>query len=311
MEIPEEIEHIIAHGANGIGLFRTEFLYLRKDQPLPTEEEQFKVYSQVAKRVAPASVIFRTLDLGGDKFISTLHTSQENNPFLGLRAIRLCLENPEIFKTQLRALLRASIFGNVKIMFPMVSGIEEVRKAKKILFDVQEDLQKKGIRFNKKIEIGIMIEIPSAALTADILAREVNFFSLGTNDLIQYTIAVDRINEKVAYLYEPLHPSIIRLIKTVVDAAHTEGKWVGICGEMAGDPIFAIILIGLGLDELSMSAVAIPEVKKIIRNIRLSDAKEMVEEIFTKTTPREIRNTVLRRFKHILTQTRLPISLQV
>lgn len=307
VELPEEVDHVISHGADGIGLFRTEFLYLRKDKLLPTEEEQYEVYSQMVKKVHPTSVIFRTLDLGGDKFSSSLNLSRELNPFLGLRAIRLCLEHPQIFKTQLRALLRASVHGNLKIMFPMISGIEEVRAAKKFLKDVQKDLQDEGIEFDKNIEVGIMIEIPSAAITADILAKESSFFSLGTNDLIQYTIAVDRVNEKVAYLYEPLHPAIIRLIKMVVDAAHTEGKWVGICGEMASDPVFAIILIGLGLDELSMSALTIPEIKKIIRNIRLSDAKEVVEEIFTKTNAKDIRNTVQRRFKHILSQIRMPI----
>lgn len=294
IELAEEVDHVLRHGAEGIGLFRTEFIYLDKER-MPTEEEQFTLYKRVVEKMNPRPVIFRTLDLGGDKFLSSIPISQELNPFLGLRAIRLCLEYPDMFRQQLRAMLRASAFGSAKIMFPLVSGIKEVRAARRILEEVKQELADQGIPFDKNIQIGIMIEIPSAAIIADLLAQEVDFFSIGTNDLIQYTLAVDRVNEKVAYLYDPLHPAILRLIQEIVDAGHRHSIWVSLCGEMAGDPAIATILLGLGLDELSMGAVAIPEVKKTIRGIRLADAKELLNQIMTQSSMQDVRELVIQR----------------
>jgi phosphotransferase system enzyme I (PtsI) len=294
IEIPEEIELIKKHGADGIGLYRTEFLYLDRDG-FPSEEEQMEAYSRVASAMKPLPVIIRTLDLGGDKF-SGLTASPELNPFLGLRAIRFCLDRVDVFKQQLRAILRASVYGNLKIMFPMISGVEELRQAKRTLEEVKSELRDKGIPFNEEMEVGIMIEIPSAAISADILAKEVDFFSIGTNDLIQYALAVDRGNEKVAYLYDPLHPGVLRLIRQTIEAAHREGKWVGMCGEMAGDPLFSMILIGLGLDEFSVSGVAIPEIKEIIRSIDLVEARALAREALKLTSSEEIRNIVSKKF---------------
>jgi phosphotransferase system enzyme I (PtsI) len=262
---------------------------------MPSEEEQFRVYKHVVEKMNPYPVVFRTLDLGGDKFLSSVPISQELNPFLGLRAIRLCLEYPDMFRQQLRAVLSASAFGSAKILFPMVSGVAEVRAAKRIVEDVKQELADQSVPFDKNIQIGIMIEIPSAAVIADLLAREVDFFSIGTNDLIQYTLAVDRVNEKVAYLYDPLHPAVLRLIREIVDAAHRHGIWVSLCGEMAGDPGIATILLGLGIDELSMGAVAIPEVKKTIRSIRLADAKELIHQIMTQSSMQDVRELVNQR----------------
>ncbi|MBN1899727.1 phosphoenolpyruvate--protein phosphotransferase [Candidatus Sumerlaeota bacterium] len=290
IEIPGEVEHVKQHGADGIGLFRTEFFYLNRAR-FPDENEQYRVYREVLEAVHPKTVIFRTLDIGGDKFISGLRF-KELNPFMGLRAIRLGLANPDMFKVQLRAILRASAAGNAKLMFPMVSCLEEVREVKKLLEEVKEDLDKERIPFQSDIELGIMVEIPSAAVTADILSREVNFFSIGTNDLIQYTLAVDRVNENVAYLYEPYHPAILRLIRDIIIAGHKNSVWVGLCGEMASDPITAIILLGLGIDELSMGPVAIPEVKRVIRHIRLSDAKRLANEILQMNAATEIKRYV-------------------
>ncbi|MFH0794111.1 MAG: phosphoenolpyruvate--protein phosphotransferase [bacterium] len=279
IELPKEVEQVKRYGADGIGLFRTEFIYLDRAH-LPTEEEQYEVYSGVLTAMSPKSVIFRTLDLGGDKFISPVPLGRELNPFLGLRAIRLCLEYPDVFRTQLRAILRASSLGNAKIMFPMVSSVREVQAAKALLEETKTDLKKEDKPFDDNLEVGIMIEIPAAAVAADLLAPEVDFFSIGTNDLIQYTIAVDRVNEKVAHLYEPLHPSILRLIRNVANAAHQAGIWVGLCGEMAADPVTAIILVGIGIDELSVGPVAIPELKSVIRGLRLSETKELVGDVF-------------------------------
>jgi phosphotransferase system enzyme I (PtsI) len=294
IELPSEIGHVKHHGADGIGLFRTEFIYLDKDH-LPTEEEQFDVYREVASSVRPKPVIFRTLDLGGDKFLSAIPLSKELN-ILGLRAIRLCLAYPDMFRQQLRAMLRASANGFVKIMFPFVTALEELLEAKKILADVMRDLKKRRVPFDAHIEVGIMIEIPSAALIADRLAKEVNFFSIGTNDLIQYTLAVDRVNERVAHLYEPLHPGVLRLIKSVVDAGHAERIWVGVCGEMAADPVIATILLGLGVDELSMGPVSIPEVKKVIRSIRMDDARRLASVILSQENIADIKKIVHAEF---------------
>ena len=288
IELPEDVPAVLAHGAEGIGLYRTEFFYMnRKD--LPTEDEHYEAYKMVAEKVKPHSVIIRTLDLGGDKFLSLLQVPGEMNPFLGWRAIRFCLERVDIFKVQLRAILRASSLNNVKVMFPMISGVEEVIRAREILEESKEELRKRGVKFDEKIEVGAMIEIPSAALTADIIAKHVDFFSIGTNDLIQYSLAVDRVNQKVAYLYEPRHPAILRLIKQIITAGHNENIWVGMCGEMAGEPSLAIILLGMGLDEFSTSVVAIPEIKKVIRSIRLADARELAEEVLTYTNTAKIR----------------------
>ena len=299
IELPEEIPSVLRHGADGIGLYRSEFFYINRTD-LPTEEEQFKAYKEVAKKMAPRPVIIRTLDLGGDKFLSQLEIPREMNPFMGWRAIRFCLARPDVFKVQLRAILRASAYGSLKIMYPMISGVEELRQANTILKEVKDRLRKERIPFAKDIKVGAMIEIPSAALTSDILARETDFFSIGTNDLIQYALAVDRVNEKIAYLYEPAHPAILRLIKYVIDSGHKEGIWVGMCGEMAGDPALVLILLGLGLDEFSTSPILLPEIKKIIRAFKLQDAKKMAEKALTFQTGVEVENFARRRLKEIL-----------
>lgn len=259
----EEVDVALKYGADGIGLFRTEFLFMNRETA-PTEEEQFEVYKYVLQKMEGRPVIIRTLDVGGDKKIPYIDVGTEMNPFLGLRAIRLCFERLDLFKTQLKALLRASTYGNLKIMFPMISKVDEIKRAKEILEDVKAELKKAGQRFSDKIEIGIMIEVPSAAIISDLLAKEVDFFSIGTNDLIQYTLAVDRMNEKVSNIYEPSHPAVLRLIKMVIDNAHKEGKWVGMCGEMASDISMIPLLIDYGIDELSMSAPSVLKVKKEI-----------------------------------------------
>jgi phosphoenolpyruvate-protein phosphotransferase (PTS system enzyme I) len=278
IEVPEETESVLAHGADGIGLYRSEFLFLRPDG-LPTEDVQYEAYSRVLSGSGGKSVTIRTLDLGGDKTISGLPGIDEANPILGWRAIRFCLSQPDMFLVQLRAILRASVHGNLQIMFPMISGLEELEKALSILDQAKDSLRSAGEEYDENIPVGIMIETPSAAMTSDILARHVDFFSIGTNDLIQYTIAVDRGNERIAYLYEPFHPGVIRLIKVVIDHAHAAGIPVSMCGEMAGDPVATVILLGLGLDVFSMSAFTIPEVKKIIRTVSLWDAEELVGTI--------------------------------
>jgi len=299
MELPEEIPSVIKHGADGIGLYRSEFFYINRSD-LPTEEEQYNAYKEVASNMAPKFVIIRTLDLGGDKFLSQLEIPREMNPFMGWRAIRFCLARPEIFKVQLRAILRASVHGKLKIMYPMISGIEELKQANAILEEAKEELRKKKTRFDKDIKVGAMIEIPSAALTSDILAKEVDFFSIGTNDLIQYALAVDRVNEKIAYLYEPAHPAVLRLIKNVIDNGHEEGIWVGMCGEMAGDPALSLILLGLGLDEFSTSPILLPEIKKIIRAFKLSDAKKMAKKALTLETGKEVEDFARNELKKVL-----------
>lgn len=287
IEFPEEVPSAIQHGAEGIGLYRTEFFYLNRTD-LPTEEEHFKAYRKVTEEFVAHPVIIRTLDLGGDKFGSQFEIPREMNPFLGWRAIRFCLERLDIFKVQLRAILRASYYGRIKMMFPLISAVEELRKAKKVMEEVKTDLKKRKVPFDENIKVGVMIETPSAAMTADILAREADFFSIGTNDLIQYALAVDRINEKIAYLYNPGHLAIIRLIKQTVDAAHQRNIRVGMCGEMAGDPNFAPLLLGLELDELSMSSVAIPEVKKVIRSSTLKEGRALLEKVLKFSTGEEV-----------------------
>ncbi len=299
IELQEEVSSVIAHGAEGIGLYRTEYFYMnRKD--LPTEDEQFKAYSSVAKKVKPYTVIIRTLDLGGDKFLSQLEIPQEMNPFMGWRAIRFCLARPDIFRTQLRAILRASAFGKLKMMYPMISGLEELRQANVILEEARKSLRKEGVPFDEKMEVGAMIEVPSAALTADILAREADFFSIGTNDLIQYSLAVDRVNEKIAYLYEPTHPAVLLLINRVIDAGHKAGIWVGMCGEMSGDIVMTLILLGFGLDEFSTSPIAIPEIKRIIRSVTMEQAREIAEQALTLSTGKEVERFAKRKLKEIV-----------
>ena len=287
IELPDELNSVIAHGARGIGLYRTEYFYMNR-MDLPSEDEHFEAYKKVSQQVKPHPVIIRTLDLGGDKFLSQLDIPQEMNPYLGWRAIRFCLARPEIFKVQLRAILRASAYGKLKLMYPMISGIEELRQANKMLEQVKEELRKKRIAFDQDIEVGAMIEIPSAALTCDILAKEADFFSIGTNDLIQYSIAVDRVNEKIAYLYEPTHPAVLRLIKNIIDSGHKEKIWVGMCGEMASEPAFALILLGLELDEFSVSPAAVPVIKRVIRSVTLQQAKDVVDKALTLTTGKQV-----------------------
>jgi phosphotransferase system enzyme I (PtsI) len=288
---PRDVKGALENGAEGVGLYRTEFLYMDREA-LPTEEEQFEAYREVIEKMAPRPIIIRTLDIGGDKKLSYLDMPEELNPFMGWRAIRMCLDRPEILKTQLRAILRASVYGNAKIMYPMVSGSEEVRRANTILNEAKQELKAENISFDENLEVGIMVEIPSAAVTADILAKEVDFFSIGTNDLIQYTIAVDRMNEHISHLYEPLHPAVLRLIRNVIDASHKAGKWTGMCGEMAGDTSATAVLLGMGLDEFSMSASSIPQVKKIIRSLTYEQAKQIAQKALSMDKPEEIRDMV-------------------
>lgn len=287
IEMPEDINSVISHGAEGVGLYRTEFFYMNR-MDLPTEEEHYKAYRDVAQKVMPHDVIIRTLDLGGDKFLSHLEVPKEMNPFLGWRAIRFCLERLDIFKVQLRAILRASTFKNIKLMYPMISGVDELIKANEVLSEVKDELRKEGIAFNPDMEVGAMIEIPSAAMTADLLAKHVDFFSIGTNDLIQYSLAVDRVNEKIAHLYQPAHPGVLRLIQLVIKAAHEAGLWVGMCGEMAGDPALALVLLGMGLDEFSTSPAAVPELKKTIRSVHLPDAERLAKNVLQLNSAEEI-----------------------
>ncbi len=287
IEDQNDIEAVLQHGAEGVGLFRTEFLFINRESA-PGEEDQYQVYRRVAAALKPHPVIIRTLDLGGDKFASHLQLAQEMNPFLGWRAIRFCLAQPELFCAQLRAILRASVEGNVKMMYPMISGLDELNQAAALVEQCKAELRSKNIPFDEAMDIGAMIEIPSAALIADTLARRVKFFSIGSNDLIQYTLAADRTNEKVSHLYEPTHPAILRLIKMTVDAAHKHGAWVGVCGEIAGDPILAPLLIGLGVDELSAAPTVVPQVKYILRRLRLTEAQALAEFALQCESPSEI-----------------------
>jgi phosphotransferase system enzyme I (PtsI) len=287
IEFPSDIDSVLLHGAHGIGLYRTEYMYLNKTS-FPTEEEQFEAYKTVAERMGTMPVVIRTLDLGGDKFTSSLDMPKEINSFMGWRAIRFCLTRTDVFKTQLRAIMRASVFGNLKVMFPMISNLTELAKAKEILEEVKQQLSKEDVAFNPKISVGAMIEVPSAAITSDLFAKEVDFFSIGSNDLIQYALAVDRVDEKIAYLYQPTHPAIIRLIKFVIEQGHNNNIWVGMCGEMASSPTLAVLLLGMGIDELSVSAAFLPKVKKIIRSIKLSDAKQYVEDCLKFRTSEEV-----------------------
>ncbi len=276
IEQPEDIIQALASGAEGVGLFRTEFLYFNRDD-LPGEDEQFAAYRSVVEAAKPRPVIIRTLDLGGDKLHEQLHADGEENPFLGWRAIRVCLERRDVFRAQLRAILRASAHGKVKIMFPMISGLPELRDAKAALEECRAELRAEGAAFDPELEVGMMIEVPSAAMIADLLAKEVSFFSLGTNDLVQYSTAVDRTNERIAHLYEPTHPAVLRLIKMTVDAARTAGIHTGLCGEMGGDIILTPLLIGLGVGELSCGAAVLPQVKRAICSLSLAACRSLAE----------------------------------
>src|SRR3989338_5554921 len=299
IEFPDEIPSVLAHGAEGIGLYRTEYFYMNR-RDLPNEQEQYEAYRIVVEKLAPSPVIIRTLDLGGDKFLSFLDMPQEMNPFMGWRAIRFCLSEVEIFQTQLRAILRASVHGNLKVMYPMVSNVQEIRRANEILEQAKQELRNEQIAFDNQIDVGIMIEIPSAAITSDILSKEAKFFSIGTNDLIQYSLAVDRINPKIAYLYEPTHPAIIRLIRQVIENSKAAQIPTSVCGEMAADPGMAVLLLGLGIDELSMSPFALPTVKKAIRSVSFKDAQDFAKKATELTTGEEIKHFVKSRMKTIL-----------
>jgi len=272
----DELDAVVESGAEGVGLFRSEYLYLYRDKVV-SEEEQAKVYREIAERLKPAPVILRTLDLGGDKLLTESDGARETNPFLGARSIRYSLAHPDKFRSQLRAILRASATGNVKIMYPMICKASEVVAANKILEKAKQDLRDAGELFDEEVEVGVMIEIPSAALTADLIAKHVSFFSLGTNDLIQYALAVDRVNERVAYLYEPTHPGVLKLIKSTIDAGHRHGIWVGLCGEMAADPVMVPLLLGLGVDELSVAPSLVLLVKDAVRKVEMSQARELAE----------------------------------
>jgi len=286
IELLAEMDLIKRYGAVGIGLYRTEYLYLSR-KTLPTETDHYHVYRKLAENKSLQYVTVRTLDIGGDKFASQIEVPREINPAMGLRAIRLCVREIGLFKAQLMGILRASAYGPLRILIPMISGIDEVRKAKEIVDECKEELRHNKIEFNNNIKVGVMIEVPSACMISDILAKEVDFFSIGTNDLIQYSLAIDRINEYVSYLYEPLHPAVLRLIKQTVDNAHANKIEVGLCGEMAGEPLYAPILIGMGIDELSMNAYAIPRVKKVIRGISQDYCKELLNELMIKNSAKE------------------------
>lgn len=288
---PKDLAGVLEHGAEGIGLYRTEFLYMGRDA-FPTEDEQFDAYSKVLKGMQGKPTVVRTLDIGGDKELTYLDLPKELNPFLGLRAIRLCLEMPDLFRTQLRALLRASVYGNLKIMFPMIATVEEFRQGKAMLEEEKAKLLDVGIPVSDSIEVGIMVEIPSTAVMADVFAKEVDFFSIGTNDLIQYTMAADRMNERVSYLYQPFNPAILRLVKMVIDAAHKEGKWAGMCGEMAGDEIAIPILLGLGLDEFSMSASSVLKARAQISRLSKQEMASHTDQILALSTSQEVESYV-------------------
>jgi phosphoenolpyruvate-protein phosphotransferase (PTS system enzyme I) len=293
IELVEELDDANKFGAQGIGLYRSEFLYISTSPDLPTEEEHFNIYRKLAESTAPHWCVIRTFDLGGKKLAREVMGSKEDNPVLGLRALRLCMRHRDMFRTQLRALLRASAFGKIKIMFPLVSGIQELRQVKTLIREIRLELDAEGVAYNKELQIGIMIEVPSAAVIADLLATEADFFAIGTNDLIQYSLAIDRGNENVSYLYEPLHPALLRLIKGVIDAGKKAGIPVSMCGEMASDPIYAIVLLGLGLEIFSMNPSSIPIIKNVVRSVRYKECRRIAEQALNKKTAQEIEEFVI------------------
>lgn len=293
---PNDVEGVLANGAEGIGLYRTEFLYMGRNE-LPTEEEQFEAYKTVLEKMEGKPVVVRTLDIGGDKELPYLDLPKEMNPFLGFRAVRLCLDMQDMFRTQLRALLRASVYGNLKIMFPMIATVDEFRQAKAVLLEEKEKLVAEGVAVSDHIEVGMMVEIPAAAVLADQFAKEVDFFSIGTNDLIQYTMAADRMNERVSYLYQPYNPAILRLIYNVIEAAHKEGKWVGMCGEMAGEELAVPILLAFGLDEFSMSATSILRVRSQLKKLSKQEAERVKDHILSLATAEEVVRFVKETFQ--------------
>jgi phosphotransferase system enzyme I (PtsI) len=300
IELPEEIDTALRRGAAGIGLYRSEFLYLQRSPALPSEEDHYQACRALAERITPRQAVIRTLDLGGEKYFHAVLEREEVNPVMGMRAIRYCLRRPDLFLTQLRGILRASAHGSVRMMFPMVSGIGEVRQAKALLEEARQELRQEGKPFNENLPVGIMIEVPAAAAVADLLAREVDFFSIGTNDLIQYTLAIDRGNDSVSYLYEPLHPAVLRQIRFVVEAARRRGIPVSLCGEMASDPLGVAILIGLGLTELSLNALAIPSIKNIVRRLNAAELRAIAEKAVDLSTATEVAELLMRELQRRL-----------
>jgi len=293
IELVEELKDAIRFGAEGIGLYRSEFLYISKSPVLPTEDEHFQLYRSLVESCAPRACVIRTFDLGGKKLAREVIGTREDNPVLGLRGLRLCMKKRDMFKQQLRALLRASVYGDLRIMFPLVSGVQELRQVKTLIRELKSELDADGLPYKPDLKVGIMVEVPSAAVIADILAQEADFFAIGTNDLIQYSLAIDRSNENVSYLYEPLHPALLRLIKGVIDAGKKAGIPVSMCGEMAADPIYAIVLLGLGLETFSMNPSSVPVIKNVIRAARYRDAKRIADIALTKRTAQEIEEFVI------------------
>ena len=289
---PNDVEGLINNDAEGVGLYRTEFLYMNKEDSFPTEEEQYEAYKAVLEGMNGKPIVIRTLDIGGDKELPYFNMEHEMNPFLGYRAIRLCLDRKDIFKTQLRALYRSSVHGKLRIMFPMISSLEELLSAKEVIKEVLTEMDANGEAYSKDVEVGMMIEIPSAAVISDILAKHVDFFSIGTNDLIQYTCAVDRMNQKISHLYNQFNPAVLRLINMVIDNAHKEGKWVGMCGESAGDPLMIPILLGMGLDEFSMSPISILPARKFITSVNYEDMKKLAKEVLAMGSAEEIKGYI-------------------
>ena len=293
---PKDVDGLIKNDAEGVGLYRTEFLYMDKEDEFPSEQEQFEAYKTVLEKMNGKPIVIRTLDIGGDKELPYFNMEPEMNPFLGYRAIRLCLDRIDIFKTQLRALYRASIYGKLRIMFPMISSLEELLSAKEVIKEVIKEFDEKGIEYDKNVEVGMMIEIPSSAIITDILAKHVDFFSIGTNDLIQYTCAVDRMNQKISHLYNQFNPAVLRLIKMTIDNAHKEGKWVGMCGESAGDQKMIPILLGFGLDEFSMSPISILQARKLITSVKYEDMKKISDEVLNMGSAKEIKEYIDKTF---------------
>ena len=293
---PKDVDGLIKNDAEGVGLYRTEFLYMDKEDEFPSEQEQFEAYKTVLEKMNGKPIVIRTLDIGGDKELPYFNMEPEMNPFLGYRAIRLCLDRIDIFKTQLRALYRASIYGKLRIMFPMISSLEELLSAKEVIKEVLKEFDEKGIEYDKNVEVGMMIEIPSSAIITDILAKHVDFFSIGTNDLIQYTCAVDRMNQKISHLYNQFNPAVLRLIKMTIDNAHKEGKWVGMCGESAGDQKMIPILLGFGLDEFSMSPISILQARKFITSVKYEDMKKISDEVLNMGSAKEIKEYIDKTF---------------